>query len=142
MSDDASTEAQDRIACATYTHARRHPMVLGQIGGWTPPFQLTPAQLVVLITSIVVESQTWRWWGAYMPPVLGVAIAAGLPCGATWAVRRGRVEGRSLGRTALGWLVLYTQGSAGRVGGRPNRPERPRLLTPVRTFVAAGDDDP
>jgi hypothetical protein len=30
----------DEIICATYTHARRHPMVLGNIGGWTPPWQL------------------------------------------------------------------------------------------------------
>ena len=41
------------IQCATYTHARRHPMVLGSIGGWSPPFQLTMTQLGVLLASVL-----------------------------------------------------------------------------------------
>jgi hypothetical protein len=128
--------AGQRLACATYTHARRHPMVVGQIGGWTPPFQLTGPQVVVLLAGVVVESQTWRWWGAYLPPVVGVMVAVGVPCAAVWAVRRARVEGRSVVRAALGRLALWIRPRPGRVGGRPNRPTRPPLVGPARTFVA------
>jgi len=129
----------ERIACATYTHARRHPMVLGQIGGWTPPFQLTPAQIVVLIVSVVIETQTWRFWGPHIPAALGVAVALGLPAFAAWAVRRGRVEGRSLARTVAGYLTLFTRPVRSQVGGKPYRPQRRPVLTSTRIFVGAGD---
>jgi hypothetical protein len=112
-------------------------MVLGQIGGWTPPFQLTPAQIVVLLVTLVVEAQTWRWWGAFLPPFLSVILALGVPFGVTWAVRRSRVEGRSLVRAAAGYLALAARRGVGDVGGRPYRPERRAPLAPVRVFVAA-----
>jgi hypothetical protein len=127
----------DRLVCATYTHARRHPMVLGQIGGWTPPFQLTPAQIGVLLVAVLVETQTWRWWGRLLPPAVSVVLAVGVPLGLTWAVRRGRVEGRSLVRTAAGHLALASRRGVGRVGGRPYRSGRRPALAPARTFVAA-----
>jgi len=137
-SDDGP--ADQRLKCTTYTHARRHPMVVGQIGGWTPPFQLTGPQIGVLLGSIVVESQTWRWWGAHLPSVLGVMIAVGVPCTATWAMRRARVEGRSVVRAVVGRLVLWCRPRTGRVGGRAYRPARPPLVGPARTFVALVDD--
>jgi hypothetical protein len=127
----------DRLACATYTHARRHPMVLGQIGGWTPPFQLTPAQIVVLLVSLIIEAQTWRWWGRALPSFVSVILAVGVPCGLTWAVRRGRVEGRSLVRAAAGYLTLAARRGVGQVGGRPYRPARRTVLSSARVFVAA-----
>jgi hypothetical protein len=129
--------AVQRISCATYTHARRHPMVLGQIGGWTPPFQLSPAQIVVLIVSVVVETQTWRFWGPRLPGFVGVAIGLGVPAFAAWGVRRGRVEGRSLARTAAGYLTLFTRPVKSQIGGKPYRAERRPLLTSTRVFVAA-----
>ena len=133
----APDDLGDRIACATYTHARRHPMVLGQIGGWTPPFQLTPAQIGVLLVTLVLEAQTWRMWGSVLPPALSVVLAIGVPLGMTWAVRRGRVEGRSLVRAAGGYLTLLSRRGMGQVGGRPYRKARPSLLGPARVFVAA-----
>ena len=132
----------ERITCATYTHARRHPMVIGQIAGWTPPFQLTPAQIVVLLVAVAVESQTWRWWGPHLPRTFGVMLAVGLPGVLTWAVRRGRLEGRSLVRTAAGWLTLWARPRGGRVGGRRNRSPVPRLLGNAPVFVAAGEEGP
>jgi hypothetical protein len=138
MTDDQT----ERIGCATYTHARRHPMVIGQIGGWTPPFQLSPAQIVVLLVSVVGISQTWRWWGPHLPGALGVLVAIGLPVALTWLVRRGRLEGRSLVRTAVGWLVLSTRPRRGRAAGRAYRPARPRLLRGAPVFVAGGRPQP
>jgi hypothetical protein len=137
MADDDD----DQIICATYTHARRHPMVLGNIGGWTPPFQLTLVQVAVLIVAYVVEMQTWRWWGAKLPMTVGVVLAAGVPCLLAWAVRRTRIEGRSLPRLVVGWARFAVLPRRGVVGGRPYRPARPS--TPLRSavYVAPGWDE-
>jgi hypothetical protein len=113
------------LTCATYTHARRHPMVLGQIGGWTPPFQLTLPQVGVLIVGYVLELQTWRWWGPYLPRVAAIGVAVGLPCVLAFAARRARVEGRSLPRTVVGWLMLMWVPRGGQAVGRAQRPSHP-----------------
>jgi hypothetical protein len=137
MADEPDAE----LVCATYTHARRHPMVMGQIGGWTPPFQLTLTQLAVLIVTFVIETQTWRWWGHLLPRLGGIMVALGLPCLLAWVVRRTRFEGRSLPRYALGWLALISMPHDGRPGGRAYRPSR--LWWPVdgRVYVAPGEGD-
>lgn len=131
----------DEILCATYTHARRHPMVLGNIGGWTPPFQLTLVQVGVLIVAYLVEMQTWRWWGAHLPRAVGVAVAAGVPCLLAWVVRRTRLEGRSLPRLAFGWFQYLAAPKGGSVGGRPYRPARPAAPFRAPVYVAAIEED-
>jgi hypothetical protein len=139
MSTAAPDEgAVERIACATYTHARRHPMVLGQIGGWTPPFQLTPAQIGALLVCVLLEAQTWRIWGQ-LPPIMSVALAVAFPVAVTWGVRKGRVEGRSLVRAAAGYLTLLSRYGVGQVGGRAYRPARRSLLAAPRVFVGVGN---
>ena len=136
MDDDSDGQ----IICATYTHARRHPMVLGNIGGWTPPFQLTLVQVGVLIVTYLVEIQTWRWWGAKLPMTLAAIIAVGVPCLLAWVVRRTRIEGRSLPRLALGWARFAVLPRRGVVGGRPYRPARPVALLRSAMYVAPGDE--
>jgi hypothetical protein len=136
MDDDSDHQ----IICATYTHARRHPMVLGNIGGWTPPFQLTLVQVGVLIGAYVIEMQTWRWWGAKLPMTLAAIIAIGVPCLLAWVVRRTRIEGRSLPRLALGWVQYAILPRHGVVGGRAYRPARPVALLGTAVYVAPGDD--
>jgi hypothetical protein len=133
------SDADDEIICATYTHARRHPMVLGNIGGWTPPFQLTLVQVAVLIVAYVVEVQTWSMWAGHLPTALGLVLAIGLPCLLAWAVRHTRIEGRSLPRLAVGWLQFLARPRRGAVGGRPYRPERPRAPLGGYVYVAAED---
>jgi hypothetical protein len=132
MNDELDAE----IVCATYTHARRHPMVMGQIGGWTPPFQLTLTQLAVLIVSFAIETQTWRYWGPFLPRMAGVVVALGLPCLLAWVVRRTRLEGRSLPRFVAGWLTYVAMPRSGRVGGRAYRPSRPLWPYYERIYVA------
>jgi hypothetical protein len=134
-----SDVVDDEIICATYTHARRHPMVLGNIGGWTPPFQLTLVQVAVLIVSYIVEVQIWSLWGGHLPTAPGLIGMVGLPCLLAWAVRRTRIEGRSLPRLAVGWAQFLARPRRGAVAGRPYRPERPR--SPLGGYVyVAGED--
>jgi hypothetical protein len=137
-----TTLDDDEILCATYTHARRHPMVLGNIGGWTPPFQLTLVQIGVLLVTYFVEVRTWHLWGAHLPRALGVVIAAGLPCVLAWVVRRTRLEGRSLPRVALGLLKYLSAPRGGVVGGRPVRHARPSSPLRHPIYVASLEDHP
>ena len=139
MAEVHEGEAQ-QILCAVYTHARRHPMVIGQIAGWTPPFQLTLPQLGVVLVTVLVEVQTWRFWGRLLPDELGLLVAFALPCALAWFVRWAHFEGRTLVRTALGWLTAMFTPRDGIVRGRPHRP--PRAATPGRrpVLVAPGDD--
>jgi hypothetical protein len=126
---------EDHIICASYTHARRHPMVLGRIAGWTPPFQLTVTQIGVLLAAFALVTWTWRWWGPALPDTAALLVAVGTPVTAAWAVRRVRVEGRSLPRAALGWVLLWCVPSTGTVGGRPARDGR-RRTTSARVWIA------
>jgi hypothetical protein len=126
-----------QIHCATYTHARRHPMVLGRIAGWTPPFQLSLTQIGVLLVSCWVMVQTWQLWATKLPSTLALIVVAGVPIGLTWAVRRVRVEGRSLPRAALGWVMLWCAPPKGALRGRPNTEKRAVPLAAVRMNVAA-----
>lgn len=127
------------IACASYTHARRHPMVLGRIAGWAPPFQLSVVQIVVLLVSFVVLTWTWRFWAPLLPGPLSTMAAMGGPAALAWAARRVRVEGRSLARAARGWLMLWSTPTTGQVGGRPHRRARPARWCDSVSFVAAED---
>ena len=135
-----SAEPARRIECATYTHARRHPMVIGQIGGWTPPFQLSLPQVVVLVGAYLVEAWTMRWWGGLLPRPLMVIVAVGVPCLLAWAVRSARIEGRSLARAAVGYLAYAAMPRTGHVGGRPYRPARPADLRRSRAYVTDGGE--
>ena len=73
MSDE---EQSGYITCATYTHARRHPMVLGKIGGWRPPFQLTLPQLGVFIVAFLLMVRLWPLWAGFLSPIIAVALGA------------------------------------------------------------------
>jgi hypothetical protein len=127
-----------RVACATYTHARRHPMVLGKIGDWTPPFQLTMAQVGVLLGTLLVETQTWRYWGPKLNPTVAILVFIGIPTALAWAVRKARVEGRSLIRAVGGGLAYLARPRQGRAGGRGYRAARPSVWTIHRAYVADG----
>lgn len=126
---------EDRfVRCASYTHARRHPMVLGRIAGWAPPFQLTITQVLVVLVSFVGLTWTWGLWAPHLPTTLSFLVAAGVPVAAAWTVRHVRVEGRSIARTALGYATLLSAPRTGRVGGRPCRRSRP-MPTGGRVWV-------
>lgn len=129
------------IQCATYTHARRHPMVLGHIGGWTPPFQLSLPQLAVVVVTILFEAQTYKWWLAHLPRVLAVMVAVALPCALAWAVRSARAEGRGLPRTALAYLTMAWMPREGHVAGRPYRHAKAGRPGLARVYIAVDDEE-
>ena len=99
-------------------------MVLGHIAGWAPPFQLTITQVLVALTMFLFLTWSWRVWAPLLPSTLSLMTAVGVPAGASWAVRRLRVEGRSFARTALGYAALLSAPTSGQAGGRPLRPAR------------------
>jgi hypothetical protein len=125
------------VHCASYTHARRHPMVLGRIAGWTPPFQLSLTQVGVLLVSFFFMVKTWALWAVPLPSSLALIVGAGVPIGLTWAVRRVRLEGRSLPRAAVGWVALWCTPHKGALRGRPYREPAAVSLASVRMSVAA-----
>ena len=112
------------IVCSSYTHARRHPMVLGSLGGYALPFQLTLTQVAVGIVVVLGMAKTWWLWAAPLPPLLAYVLTIGLPVVAAFVSRAVRIEGRSPVRAAWGWLCLWTAPPGGRSDGRPVR-ERP-----------------
>jgi conjugation transfer TcpE-like protein len=130
------------IVCATYTHARRHPMVIGKIGGWTPPFQLTLTQVGILLATYLVEIKTWQVWGAALPRGLTIAVALVVPCVLAWMARRARIEGRSLPRAVVGIGRLLFAPRAGRLRGRSYRPARPGSPGRHPVVVQAGSGRP
>jgi hypothetical protein len=126
-----------RLQCASYTHARRHPMVLGRIAGWAPPFQLTITQVLVVLGTFMFVTWSWSLWAPHLPATISFLAAAGAPIAAAWAVRHLRLEGRSLARTALGYLTLLSMPRAGRVGGRPLRTGR-AVHTGATVWISVG----
>lgn len=137
MSDELDDE---QIMCATYTHARRHPMVLGHIGGWTPPFQLSLTQLGIVVVTLVVEAWTFKIWSPFLPRLFAVVVMFILPCVLAWAVRSARVEGRSLVRAAIAYLSMLWMPREGHVSGRPYKEARPArpMLAPI--YLESGED--
>lgn len=129
------------IECATYTHARRHPMVLGHIGGWTPPFQLSLPQLGAVVVTVWLEVQTYRIWGGLLPKSLSLIAAVALPVALAWAVRSARAEGRSLPRTAFAFLTMAWMPRNGQVNGRPYRHARPGYPGATWVYVAPGEEE-
>lgn len=131
--DDASGRHREQVVeCASYTHARRHPLVLGRIGGWTPPFQLTVTQLAVLVVGLVVGAASRPLWGRL--PGGGVLVVA-VVVAAAWLARYARPEGRSPLAFAAGWVAWAVRPRRGMTNGRrvrrPRRSPRPGR-SPIR----------
>jgi hypothetical protein len=121
--DHAYTHDDDMVVpCRVYTHARRHPIVIGNIQGLRIP-PVTPAQLLVGIGSLVVLVVSQPLWAHFGGPINGLIMLA-LPLGLAYAARALRVEGRAPWRAALGWLTLALTPRRGRRLGRAERGQR------------------
>jgi hypothetical protein len=122
-----------RVACRVYTHARRHPVVVGNIQGLRIP-PMTPAQLGVLVGSLVVLTLTRAWW-AHLGTLGNSFVVMGVPLTLAWLVRSVRMEGRAPWRAGLGWLTLFAASRCGERLGRPERTYRPGRYR-ARSWVA------
>lgn len=121
------------VQCRSYTHARRYPWVIGRIGGWQLPTQLTLAELAAMGALFVLLVETRTIW-AHLPRMLNLVVLAGIPAAGTWAVRHLRMEGRSPLRGLVGVLNLLATPRRGRVQGRAYR-EAPARHVVQRVFV-------
>jgi len=125
----------ESIECRSYTFARAHPVVIGKIGGYSLPIQLSPVQLLVLIVSFLVLLWTRALW-AHLPGTLNLLVQVLVPLALAWALRHLRVEGRSPIRMAFGLVSYASTPRDGQVGGRPYREGGSRPLRGARVFVA------
>lgn len=92
------------VVCRSYTHARRFPLVIGNIQGLRLRVPWTPTQLAVAVGAFLVLINTRHLW-AHLSPVANALVLAGVPVGLAVAARAVRVEGRAPWRFALGWLT-------------------------------------
>lgn len=126
------------VWCASFTHARRHPKVLGRIGGWAPPVQLSFVQLATLAVSLGLLVLSWDLWAPLLPPLLRLLMIVAVPSASCWAVRRSRIEGRSLARTAIGVITLACQPRTGSLAGRPAPSTRVVDWSERRVWIDSG----
>lgn len=138
MTSPAEESGRETVACRVYTHARRHPIVIGNIQGLRIP-PVTPAQLGVLVGSLVVLALTRAWWG-HLGSVGNASVMIGLPLGLAWGVRAARMEGRAPWRAALGWAVLLTAPRSGVRLGRVVKPGRPARCR-ARSWLAELEEE-
>lgn len=122
------------ISCRSYTHARRYPWVIGRIGGWQLPTQLTIAQLLAIAGTLGTLVATRGLW-AHLPRMANLLVEVALPTAAAWTARHLRIEGRSPLSAFAGFIGYLIAPRSGTVHGKALRPARPATLA-ARLFVA------
>lgn len=124
----------EAITCRSYTRARRHPLVIGKIGGWTLPTPITPAQLGVLTGSFLALLWTRALW-AHLGELGNLVVQGLVPLTLAWAVRHLRIEGRPPLRAAVGLAQYLASPREGALRGRAFREPRPARVRPTRLFA-------
>lgn len=129
--------AGEGIVCRSYTHARRHPLVIGKIQGYTLPSPWTPTQLGVLVASFLALLWSRPVW-AHLGGLLNLVVLLGVPMALMWCARHLRMEGRSPLRMGMGALAYVARPRQGTVHGRAHPRPRPCRLGDRRLFVDPG----
>ncbi|MPY95289.1 MAG: hypothetical protein GEV08_20220 [Acidimicrobiia bacterium] len=118
--EDRHAVEEDAVANTTvrsYTRAVRHPLVLGRVGGYQLPFQLSVPQLIVgaigVGAALVVRPLLAQVFGSRV----ALAMVAVAVFGGVVVAKRVRAEGRN-SLQALAGLAEYLTGSGPRVHGR------------------------
>jgi TcpE family len=111
-------DADDIIECRTYTHARKFPLVIGQIGGYYLPVPWTPAQLVVAVGTFIFLLMMRGVW-AHMGVAGNVAVIIVVPLLLAFLVRHLKIEGRSTARGLAGFARYLSRSRTGKLHGRP-----------------------
>lgn len=109
----------------SYTHALRHPVIIGHVAGWRLPWAVSATQLGAVAATTAVLLATRPVW-AHLGGVGNLIVFSVVVGMVGWAVRYWRVEGRSPIRVAVGVATLMLGSRASLYGnGRPVRPKRP-----------------
>lgn len=127
------------LPCRVYTHARRHPVVIGNIQGLRIP-PVTPAQLFVGVGSLLFLLMTQPLWG-HLGGALNSLVLLAVPLALAFAARALRIEGRAPWRAGLGWLVLLTAPRWGSRLGGLDKPEHAARTYRPGTWLAELDDN-
>lgn len=111
----------------SYTHALRHPVIIGHVAGWRLPWAVSATQLGAVAATTAVLLVTRPVW-AHFGGVANLVVFCLVVGVVGWGVRYWRVEGRSPHRVAAGMaFVILSPGS--RLGvygnGRPVQTIRP-----------------
>ena len=125
----------------SYTHALRHPIIIGRVAGWRLPWALSVTQLGAVGATAVVLLATRPVW-AHLGSV-GNLVLFSLFVGCTgWAARHWRIEGRSPIAAAAGILsVALLPARRSTRNGLPVRARRPgRGSAPVMVSALPDSD--
>lgn len=123
----------------SYTHALRHPVIIGHVAGWRLPWAVSATQLGAIAATAAVllgSRPVWAHFGGIGNLVVFCLVVAA----AGWAVRFWRVEGRTPVRFAAAWLTVRLGSARGVCNGRPVRAIRPVHGSPVGVPVVEVQD--
>ncbi|MFF3113536.1 hypothetical protein ACFVSN_30625 [Kitasatospora sp. NPDC057904] len=135
----SAPEDEDVLVGRCYTRARRSPVVVGVVpGGGGRNLRLaggpyTVTQLGTMVVSVVVLVLARPVWGGH--GVADLAVLAGVPFGAAFALRHLHIDGRNPLAAAASVVMLLSAPGAGLLRGRPVRPVRP---SDTRALVTLG----
>lgn len=101
----ADNDDTELLECRSYTHARRFPLVIGNIQGLRLRIPWTPAQLGIAVGTWIALAVTRDLWG-YLTPLGNSLVFLGLPPFLAWKARASRIEGRAPWRAGVGWVTL------------------------------------
>jgi len=127
------------IECRSYTHARRHPFVIGSIGGWHLPSPLTPTQLIVCLSSFGI-----MFWAAHFMAFLGgirFVLMLLIPGLLTWSIRHLRMEGRAPIRMLMGYMTYKLHPKNGIIHGHSHRDRSRVHLERSRIYMVNFPDE-
>ena len=136
MADQSMDEV---IHFQSYTHALRHPIIIGRIAGWRLPWALSVTQLGAVGATAVALLATRPVW-AHLGGVGNLVLFSVIVGGAGWAARHWRIEGRSPIAAAAGILSMaLLPARRSTRNGRPVRTSRPARDSAPVTVSALHD---
>lgn len=130
-------DSLETVVFRSYTHALRHPVVIGHVAGWRLPWAVSATQLGAIAATAAVLLATRPLW-AHFGGIGNLVVFCLVMAAAGWAVRHWRVEGRSPLRFAAAWLTVLLGPRGGVCNGRPRRPPRAVRGSAVGVVVMEG----
>lgn len=127
------------VVFLSYTHALRHPVIIGHVAGWRLPWALSATQLGAVAAAAIVMLAIRPVW-AHMGGVGNLVVFCLMVAAAGWAARHWRIEGRSPLRVAAAVATVAIRPRDGVRNGRPVRRFRPVRGHPVGMVAMEGGE--